>query len=114
MKIGKSTPFGWTIGNIKWKMGVFWAAREKKGDKQPLMPRRNLDQGVLCERVADDQKLVSGLVEGWSDLLLVVLDLSLILPGYFFWAHLVSDKWYISQLVLHKNLASRVDFTPDF
>ena len=58
--------------------------REEKVDTLPLKSRRNLDQGKFIGRVAVDQKLVSGLVEGWSDLLLVVLNLSLITPNYFF------------------------------
>ena len=48
------------------------------------MPKRNPDQGVLLSRVAEAQKLVSGLVAGWLDLMSVVPDLSLIVPSYLF------------------------------
>ena len=87
------------------KTGIYWYAREEKVDTVPVKSWRNLDQGIFFGRVADDQKLVSGFVEGWPDLLLVVLDFSLILPRYFFWACLVLGRWYISQIVLHNNLA---------
>ena len=52
------------------------------------MPKRNPDQGVLPGRVAEAQKLVSGLVARWLDLMSVVPDLSLIAPSYLFWVRL--------------------------
>ena len=45
-------------------MESFWAAADKKGDRLPLISRRNVDQGVLVGGMAEDWKLVSGVVEG--------------------------------------------------
>ena len=69
------------------------------------MPKRNPDQGVLFSRVAEAQKLVSGLVTGWLDLMSVVPDLLLIVPSYLFLVCLVSGKFCILQIVICMNLA---------
>ena len=67
-------------------------AGEKKGGRLPLMPRRKPDQGILPSRVAEDQKVLSGLVARWSDLVSVVLDLTPIVPSYLFCVHMVPGR----------------------